>query len=349
MDIEQIWSEFREHQWDEDSISKTNLLKSLLAYSESLQALDLSFEIRIAIIQSSVFSGEIEKAVIAFTHCIAEFDAEAPYTDAHTFDLLWSSTWIHRGVVSVPTIPKKQILAISEDIEQRFEKHDFGLRAHFMKRWLNAKEMGDIEQATLYRKKWVNASVSPNHPRCKACDYHYDLMYDLEKGEIARALDKSERLFRAGHECNRVPLSTTVIILPHIEDAKTTENFENYVENELSKAGADLIDIVADYISYLVSIQAPERAQIFVERFISHAAHTKELDRKHNFFFAVEKFITSTPDLKNAAIFRLLDAKSRDQALTHCVAIVDEITNAFDLRNENSVLSDKIHAVRAKF
>ncbi len=346
---DQLWDELYDAQDLDDSVSKTSILEDLLGFAEAKNLDAVAFSIRLEIIQSTIFSGDINKALVAFTHCVAEFDAEKEYALSESFSLLWSSKWINRTVIAFPNISKKQIDDIENDIARRFDRHGFGLRAHYMFGWLNAKEMGDEEKADQKRKRWIRENIHPSHPRCVACEYHYEMLYQMESAEVEKGLHTYRSLLSSREVCNRVPLASHILALPHLNAEKDASKAAfHFASFGLEPANIDRVSLAADFLFYLLSVNDGPKALEIVTAYLGHAFKTKELDQKLSFLVAAECFLNTydTCRFPWAHLDEVYDAKTLKAVLKN---EINELAEAFDARNENRFVSSDITEKRARF
>ncbi len=348
---QEIWEALYDAYSLDDSESKTAFLENLLAEADAKNLDSLSFSIRLEIIQSTVFSGDIQKALVMFTHCIAEFDAEKEYALKETFSVLWSAKWINRMVVSFPTISKKQIESIESDIADRFQKHGFGLRAHFMFGWINAIEMGDKEKAIKRRKQWLNETCETGHQRCRACESHYEMRFQIESRNIEKGLGVYRRLLRSGDTCNLVPLASHLLALPFLgaddHESQIAFDFSVFAFDDVS---IDQVSLAAQFLLHLLAIQDRKNALKIVSNYLGHAIKTNELDQKLRFFTAATCFfgseIGSTFSFPWTHLGHDYDLNSLKAFLN---AEISRLASAFDLRNENNFVSNEIQSKRNAF
>lgn len=346
---QEIWDELYQTYQLVDSESKTAVLEGLLGIAEGKNLDAVAFSIRLEIVQSTVFSGDIEKALVAFTHCVAEFDAEKEYALAETFSVLWSSKWINRTIVAFPNITKQQIDDIENDIADRFERHGFGLRSHYMFGWLNAIEMGNQEKANRRRKQWIKETIMPGHPRCKACELHYEIHYQIQENQPEKGLNAYRSLLRSKEVCNRVPLASHVLMLPFLKP-ETDEGRAAFLFAlfEFEPANIDRVSLAGDFLFYLLDKDDAQSALKIASNYLGPAMKTKDLDQKLHFFIAAERFFNTTNGFSFP--WRHLD---QEFALAELKCFLESQINrlalAFDSRNQNTFVSDYILAKRASY
>ena len=69
----------------------------------------LSFMVRMDLVRAAAFGDAREKAVVAFSWCLAQFDAEPQrYGGEQYFHLLWRYKWILGGMAYFPQMSKQQ-------------------------------------------------------------------------------------------------------------------------------------------------------------------------------------------------------------------------------------------------
>lgn len=173
--------------------------------------LELGYSTRQEVVQTAVFSGAPEKALPAFSWCLAQSDKNPDKFRASGgwgTDLMWELKWMVENLPFFPQVTRAQIDATFDDMERRYTDHGISLRPVWMHRGMAAAKMGDgAERLRELRAKWQDLRRD-HYADCRACESHKEMEIHLELGEIDRALSIAAPLMDGRSSCAEVPAST---------------------------------------------------------------------------------------------------------------------------------------------
>src|SRR5262249_8201315 len=128
------------------------------------------YNLRHGLIHAATFGGHPEKALVAFTWCLAHCDPEFEGRLGH--DMLWKYKWIADHLVNFPQIPRAQIESVFEDMTRRYRKAGAGMRTLHKLRSSAALDMGERALAVKHHQAWRRAARDAASD-CAACDCNH--------------------------------------------------------------------------------------------------------------------------------------------------------------------------------
>ena len=98
-------------------LQKIEAFERAIAEAEVLGEPDVAFKLRSDLIQSAVFNGQGDRAIVAFAAHVKHADQNRATIDPR--DLLGKYKWILNPMVELPQIPKAKILDMISDMSRR--------------------------------------------------------------------------------------------------------------------------------------------------------------------------------------------------------------------------------------
>lgn len=125
--------------------TKVALLEEAVREADTSTDLEAGFYARLELITAATFSGAKEKAMVAFSWCLGQVDANPEVFDEE--DLMWQYKWVVEELVAYPQISRQQIGDMLEDMQRRYTRLGISLRPVHYLRWTNGMRMGDLDLA----------------------------------------------------------------------------------------------------------------------------------------------------------------------------------------------------------
>ena len=257
---------------------RLEILEQAAGLADSVGDIVGGYNLRLEMIQVGTFAGQKDKALVAFSWCLAKSDENPEQFDGS--ELLWKYKWVLENLPTFVQIPKEKIYELQEDMQHRLNEYGYNLRPIHFLRWTNAMRMGDFERAKEYHGQWLDTSRDAMAD-CEACEQNklselYGRLGDLEKSaKVAAALIEGRMT------CAEVPhltyghLAMTYLELRRIEDAKqmVSSGYRMVQDND------ELLEPASQHLSVLaVSGQLAEAIPV-IER---HAKPAHETPSDHN-------------------------------------------------------------------
>ena len=86
--------------------------------ADAHQDVEAGFHARQEYVKATMFSGQPDKMLVAFTWCLAQVDRDPERFDLYR--LLWQYKWVVNALPDFPTITRRQIEEMFADMERRF-------------------------------------------------------------------------------------------------------------------------------------------------------------------------------------------------------------------------------------
>ncbi|NYV73989.1 hypothetical protein, partial [Streptomyces sp. UH6] len=131
--------------------AKFAALEQVVRHADALGLVEFAFQVRMD--ATSVFhnNGAAQKAMVAFSWCLAAYDREPERFGAYAErGLLWNLKWMIYNVHQFPEIPLRRAWDLLEDMERRYRRGGHSLHAVLQHRGLIAESVGELERAQEY-------------------------------------------------------------------------------------------------------------------------------------------------------------------------------------------------------
>ncbi len=191
-------------------LQKIEAFERAIAEAEAHGELDVAFRLRSDLIESAVFNGQGDRAIVAFAAYLKHADQNRATLNPR--DLLWKYKWILNPMVELPQIPKAQILEMISDMGRRVEAAGYSQRPVFYKRWQMLTEMGDFEAAAVEMLKWRPA-LKDGLKDCEACETNFEVYFWAETRQNEKALEIARPILEGKLACAEVPQNTLANII----------------------------------------------------------------------------------------------------------------------------------------
>lgn len=272
-----------EQVWDlpEHSPLKLPLLDEAVREADRLNDEHLGYEARSELVETATFCGQEDRALVAFSWCLAYADRQGDDFRDH-YDLLWAYKWIADNVSAFPSVSRAQIDSMVDDLARRLEAFGAGLQPVHKIRWSNAMAMGDEDRLPELFEVW-QTSASGSISDCAACDADSVVTHHLTIGEPERALEAARPILDGRLSCASVPHVTLASVLrPLAELGRYDEGDEHQKRGyRLISRDRDHLSHVGEHLEYLAHREEFTRAVRMIER---HLAWTLETNNPSDAF-----------------------------------------------------------------
>lgn len=222
------------------------------------------YESRHQIVQVGTFSGNEDKALVAFSWCLAYADRQ---DDFPMHSLLWQYKWIVRSLTDYPTITRAQIRSMLDDFGRRLEKQGYDPRSLHKLEWSTALDLGDDEIAVGFFERWQDS------PRgmlsdCIACDTNAIVRYHSYFDRDAEAIHTAEPILAGELSCACVPHNTYGMLLSCLVAVGRVDDADEYQKKgyRMISGNRDFLSNIADHLLHLVLRERWDRAVRMLER-----------------------------------------------------------------------------------
>ena len=137
--------------------TRTALVEEAVRVADVLGDEDAKYHVRMELVSSASFGGAAERALVAFTWCLKQFDEDPDAYDE--YDLLWAFKWILGSLPDFANVPRSKIESVQDDFESRLKQFGYGLAPLYKLKCRIAMDMGDIEATKYWYDEWKGRSV----------------------------------------------------------------------------------------------------------------------------------------------------------------------------------------------
>lgn len=264
---------------------KVTLLEEAVALADSVQDVDLAFELRDDLMTAATFANRPDVMIVAFSWCLAQFDRDPNRFDSYL--LLWKYKWVVNNGRHFPDISRSQIESLFDDMQRRFREAGSTMNAVALIRRKLAVTFGDHEEA-LQADEELGKLPRDFLSDCAACVADSDVDYHCFERDWQCALDAAAPVLHGWLTCAEQPHSTLAsVLLPllrlgRIEDAKLHQA-QGY---RLVRSSPQFVEQHAQHLRFAAIVGEPAWGKRLLERHLPAALMSVTLDEKFQFLLA---------------------------------------------------------------
>ncbi len=339
----------------ENGPAQVALLEEAVRLADTHQDLDLGFMARDQLIHAGTFSGEPDKAMVAFSWCLAQADRDPERFSE--MNLLWKYKWVLPALASFPPISKQQIHDTLADMTQRYQRAGSTMQPIHLMHFELAVEMGDKRTARHHYKLWKK-TARDWLSNCPACEQDQEVWYQRFVGNDEKALEAAQPILNGQMRCHSVPHRTFgKVLLPLLRLGRLEEAARHHRHGYrmVSRNPAYLLRL-AEHMEFLALTDNLARAVKLLEKHLSWALATRSLDQRFRFYLAglfllerLQKWGKTSLKLRLPGNFPAVVKDGHyDLALLHgwFAEECHDIADRFDRRNENEHFAGLIRNLR---
>lgn len=267
-------------------VEQVAILEEAVREADSAGDIHAGYWIRMELVDAATHSGFQEKALVAFSWCLARFDDEPEEFDEH--DLLWKYKWILDHLPAFPQVSREQIAGMQDDMERRYEERSYSLRpVHYM-RLSNAMRMGKFDEAMAHREKFKEARRDWMAD-CAACERDKEVELMARRKQDSKSLTLAKPILAGKLSCLEVPeLTYGMLMRPLLRrgELQTAEEFHEKSYRRITR-NRDYLGCAAEHLLYLVRAERFQKAVPVMQRHLRWSVDTANLDAKFCFFASV--------------------------------------------------------------
>jgi hypothetical protein len=286
---EQVRDLFRQTYYLEDGDAKIMLLEEAVRLADICGDFSLQYDVRDQLINAATFGGAPEKALVAYSWCLAQYDrrAAAQEGDMDLWRLLWMYKWILTNVASFPQISKAQIEEMLDDMAARYRRAGFSLRPNYMLR-NRIYKFWDEEKAAYYFHK-AQETYRDSVSDCAACELDDAVSFALRQRDDAEAARLAVPIIQGRLRCGSIPKITFAeLLLPFLRLGRIDEAVSLHLQGYhlIARGAKGYISSVADHITFLVVTENFDRAMRIFEKHLTDASALADLASKFDYYLA---------------------------------------------------------------
>lgn len=351
--------EVEQHLWDaldlDHGEEQVRLIEDTIAAADTYQNEELQFETRMGLVTAGIFSGFIEKAIVAFSWCLATFDRDSEKYSHEEYSLLWAHKWIGQNMIIFASIDKARLLEFIEDFERRYKEKGISLRPIYSQQVLNRIELGESEERIQAALNAFVQAPRDSYSDCSACEQNFLVEVALYQNDQEKAGRYAAPIFNGSKTCAEVPhITYAIMTLPTLYggDRQLANTYAKEAER-LCIDNRDFIYELSELIAYHVAVKQYDDALRIFNVVYRWELETRIDNRKRHFCAAAGLLFEHLPnqDLllslpESSDIFSEEGRYKSSELVGYYTKRSDEIAARFDLRNENEHISDQLEEHR---
>jgi hypothetical protein len=242
--------------------------------ADAHQDVEAGFHARQEYVKATMFSGQPDKMLVAFTWCLAQVDRDPERFDLYR--LLWQYKWVVNALPDFPTITRRQIEEMFADMERRFLAFGATPQAVWNKRRSAAMKMGEPDAARRAQDQLSRLRRDPLSD-CLACEMDEFVKYNQFVGDDGRAVAEAAPILRGRFSCSEVPQVTYAqVLLPLIRTWRAAEAMPHHLQGYrmISRNPAEFIPQIGEHITFLALTGNFARGLRLMEKHLALALET---------------------------------------------------------------------------
>jgi tetratricopeptide (TPR) repeat protein len=320
---------------------KIGLLEEAIRFADIHLGVDEQFEARMALVDTAIFSGHGEKAIVAFAWCLAQYDKDPNIWNEH--QMMWNYKWVVDRLLMFPDIELAKVEEMMEDLKKRFIQTGHGPHFYYFMKQELAMLLEKPEEVEHYYAKWIK-EPSDSLSDCHACTLANQTKTLLHLGKLEEALAVAQPILEGRASCHSVPHRTYGDLLVPLLHADRKAEADDYFQKgyELVYNQAGLLEIVIQLFRYATITNTSKAISLF-EKYIPEALDSDESLNKYNFYSVATAFwdILDNQDKKAIQLpgnTKIEDIKKENARLAHL----------FDKQNQTDVYTKRIDRVQSE-
>jgi hypothetical protein len=335
--------------------SRMALLEEAVHLADAHQDALQGNAVRKKLVETAVFSGYPEKALVAFSWRLAQADREPERFPEK--DLLWEYKWIAARLPKFSQITRKQIEDDLDDLTRRSLRCGYGLRALHSLRWKIAVDMHEPALAREYYRKWEKTPRDGN-TNCTACEQQERVRFHLFMDKKDKALKLAEPILRGWLRCAEIPHITYAhVLLPLLQRGHIEKAVECHHKGyRLIHHNLNYLAQVGDHLTFLTLTDNLARAIKLFEKHLGWALESKDQHERWRFYLAAQFLMFRVAEsgqtmlklrLPKAAPGYQEDGRYDVSALAAWIEeMCRDLAKCFDARNGNDGFTRRLAANR---
>jgi hypothetical protein len=272
-----------------DGPARLALVEAAVREADAVGDPDAGYRARTELIQAAEHTGADERALVAFSWCLAQFDRQPERYSAYT--LLWHYKWILENARDFPQLSFAQLQRMEDDMESRAARLGWNARPVHYFRWVNRMRMGDPDgRMQEFLRKW-EAAPRDGLADCFACERnkHVELLVRLGRDE--EALNVAAPILAGRLSCLEVPAATYARLLAalvRLGEVERARELQVRGHRAVMRNRA-LVFEAACHVMYLAEAGDLTRAVRLLERALSWSAATANANDRFSLFLAASR------------------------------------------------------------
>lgn len=294
----------KEASYMKDGDDKVAVLEEAVRIADTGGDIDLQYKTREEFLHTAYFSGAVEKALVAYSWCLAQFDNNPGRFDEEK--ILWRYKWIVNVITDFPEITKEQIYQMLDDMAERYRRRGTGLRVVYKYRYRVEVFCGNREEAI---KHYYHArSLLRNElSDCPACELDDEVNFNIYTGNDSLALRVAEPILNGYRKCSSVPHRTIAkILLPLIRLRRPADAWRYHIQGyRLIESNKLYLPYIGDHLIFLSLYGDLEKASSLLEKHYVWSEKLRNTHDRYLFYRGAWLFLDIMSESKDEVELRL--------------------------------------------
>jgi hypothetical protein len=335
------------------------LAEEAVRLADTTRDVALGMMAREQLIEAATFGGQSQKAIVAFTWCMAQCDRQPEEFDETNF--FWSFKWIADNLAEYPTIPREQIFRLIDDMAARYERHGYSLKPVHKTRIDTCVDMGELEGARHWLLKWQQTPEDWNND-CEACEVNSLGRFQLLLGDFDAAMSTFHPLLNTRRlRCSNVPHATYATVLGPLMARGRGEEADGYhaVGYPMVRSSPSFLPEAGLHMEFAAARGNTARGLKMFERHVGWLLHSGSPLEHLLFYLSARRLIGAAREKARGESRKLRLPKGlplyRDDgeyAWVDLLAWIDgelnKLATAFDARNGNDHYTRRVAETRGQ-
>ncbi|HKR00789.1 MAG TPA: hypothetical protein VJT09_08950 [Pyrinomonadaceae bacterium] len=330
---------------------KVMMLEEAVRIADTGNDVKLQYDAREELIEGAFWSGETEKALVAYTWCLAQFDKNpALFME---WSLLWRYKWIVNIAFHFPQIPKEQIYEMLDEMERRYRRAGYGLRVVYYYRHRIEKFFGNRD-AAIEHFNYAQTLARDTLSDCAACETDERVSFQIYCENDDLALDLAEPILLGRQRCRTVPQRTLGhVLLPLARLGRWDEAWDYHLRGYSMISGKpSLLEYLSDHLLFVGLYGDFERGARLLEKHFDWVKQITDQYDRYLFYRAALLFLdilsdsgTATIELRMPESFPLYESGGVYETAklkAWFEARAREIAEKFDVRNGSDSMTKEL-------
>ena len=266
--------------------------EKVAAFEEIVRLVDaqrdeqLSYSARIELIEAANTIGMHDRAMVAFSWCLARHDKMEDAIDLH--ELLWYFKWILQSITRIAAVDADKIIALEDDMARRLVATSHSLRPIEYIRCINRVRMGQLDEARRDFQRWQKAKRDAMAD-CRACELDNEVEFYAAMGDDEQAINIGTPLATGKTKgCAEVPHHTFgKLVRPLLRLGRIDEAGERFIASmRRIRGNMNFLAGVAEEMLYLVRVGERVKLIRLLDKHLPLVAASVDDDARCRFYKA---------------------------------------------------------------
>jgi len=285
---------FQTYRMD-DGDTKVALLEEAVRLADICGDFTLASTARELLIHAATFGGAPEKALVAYSWQLAQYDRRPQ--DMDEWNILWQYKWILDSIANFPQIGKAQILEMLDDMAARYRRAGYSLRPNYLMRHRLYKFWDEAEGARYFHKG--RATPRDTMSDCLACELNDVVSFAIREGDDARAVDSALPIIQGRMRCASIPRNTFAhLLLPLVRLGRLDEAVDLHLQGYrlVASAPKGALSNAAEHLEFLVVTENFDRAVSIFEKHLADASTIADAATQFDYYLASWFLLDQLPE-----------------------------------------------------